>query len=647
MMVRIYKRKTGRADVNEEYMRLAVQRVVIHGDKVLQVSKEFNIPRTTLLRYIKKSHDCAEAISYKPNYSSRLVFTEEEEQELLKYILTSAKMYCGLSTKEARVLAFQFAAKKKKNFPKNWTTNQIAGDDWLDGFKKRHPEVSIRKPEPTSIARATAFNRENIATFFDNLESLQERYHFEPKDIYNADETGVMTVPNAVKILSPKGMKQVGQLTSAERGTLVTVCCAINAVGNSVPPMLIFPRVHFREYMLKGAPVGSIGGANQSGWMNYELFIEFMKHFIKYSGCNRENPVLLILDNHESHIGIEIIDTCKDNGVVILTLPPHCSHKLQPLDRTPFSSFKRNLHDGSRRWMLNHGGKPITIYDLAELAGEAFPKAFTPHNIQNGFRISGCYPINRDIFTDDDFLPSEVTNRPDPGGDNGGDALTSDDPVPGPSHEVDASTSSAATIDDEDPANVTVESIRPYPKAPQRKPNTTNRKRAKSSILTDTPVKRAMMNDLLKKVEKRAKLKKTTKTPSKKHISFSAPLVDENGTTSDEYSEDREETDMEDDTPIVEDDYVLVRLKSLNGKHTQYHVGKVLKVDNDDNDEIEVKFMRKSGKSGRTYVFPEVDDVSIVNQVDIIEKVPRPTPSGGTARASACFVFPFSLDTFM
>ena len=43
-----------------------------------------------------------------------------------------------------------------------------------------------------------------------------------------------------------KGTKQVGALVSAERVTLVTICCAINALGNTIPPMLIFPRVYFR-----------------------------------------------------------------------------------------------------------------------------------------------------------------------------------------------------------------------------------------------------------------------------------------------------------------------------------------------------------------------------------------------------------------
>ncbi|KAG5870822.1 hypothetical protein JTB14_023985 [Gonioctena quinquepunctata] len=57
-----------------------------------------------------------------------------------------------------------------------------------------------------------------------------------------------------------------------------------------------------------------------------------------------------------------------------------------------------------------HPAEPISIYDIAELVGKAFPKAFTTSHIQKGFQIGGIYPINENIFTDDEFL-SYVTDR--------------------------------------------------------------------------------------------------------------------------------------------------------------------------------------------------------------------------------------------
>ena len=54
-------------------------------------------------------------------------------------------------------------------------------------------DYSVRKPEATSLARATAFNRHTVGNFFDQLGDLYDRYKFEMHDIYNLDETGCTT----------------------------------------------------------------------------------------------------------------------------------------------------------------------------------------------------------------------------------------------------------------------------------------------------------------------------------------------------------------------------------------------------------------------------------------------------------------------
>lgn len=52
------------------------------------------------------------------------------------------------------------------------------------------------------------------------------------------------------RVITLKGTRQVGAMTSGERGTLVTVGVAVNAIGNSVPPIFIFPRKNFRVMIL-------------------------------------------------------------------------------------------------------------------------------------------------------------------------------------------------------------------------------------------------------------------------------------------------------------------------------------------------------------------------------------------------------------
>lgn len=61
--------------------------------------------------------------------------------------------------------------------------------------------------------------------------------------------------------------------------------------------------------------------------MTQETVVKVMQHFIKHSYSSKDNPSLLICDNHKSHLSIEVLDLAKDSGVTILTLPPHSSHR--------------------------------------------------------------------------------------------------------------------------------------------------------------------------------------------------------------------------------------------------------------------------------------------------------------------------------
>ena len=164
------------------------------------------------------------------------------------------------------------------------------------------------------------------------------------------------------------------------------MCACINAIGNTIPPIFIFPPVHFQEHMLNGAPPGSVGAANKSGWMNSEIFISYPRHFTKHTNCSNNNKVLLIMDNHGTHVKLEVVDLVRGSCIVILTLQPHCSHKLQPLDRAVFGPFKRFYNSACNEWMLNHPGKQIMIYNITTIAGLAYPKGFVPANIMSGFR---------------------------------------------------------------------------------------------------------------------------------------------------------------------------------------------------------------------------------------------------------------------
>lgn len=96
----------------------------------------------------------------------------------------------------------------------------------------------------------------------------------------------------------------------------------------------------------------------------------------------------------------------------MLTFPPHTSHRLQPLDRTIFGSFKLHYNRAVNDLMSSNPEKPLSIYEVAEMVGRSFPLSFTCKNIMSRFAATGIFPLNADIFTYVDFLSSYATDRP-------------------------------------------------------------------------------------------------------------------------------------------------------------------------------------------------------------------------------------------
>lgn len=391
--------------------------LIRNGMSIRQASKTIGVPFSTLKRYYSNTKNAAslEGQRLQPNYAVNKIFSTEQECLLKNYVKHCALLFYGLTTKECRRIAYQCAKINNLKMPPSWKVKEMAGKDWLVSFKSRH-ELSIRRPEPCSLSRATAFNQNNVAIFFENLENLIKRNpaFANGTRIFNLDETSTTTVQKPQKVVAPKGRKCIGKVTSGERGTLVTTCCIIGASGIVLPPVMVFPRKHFKEHMIKNTPSGTLGLATPTGWMNSTIFPEVIKHFIKHSYASKENPCILIMDNHESHLCLEALDLAKNAGVHILTLHPHTSAKLQPLDVGIYGPFKIFYNAAIDSWLMRHPGKPITIYDLGEVIGIAFQKAMTPVNISKAFKKCGIYPFDKFIFTEEDFLPSSVTDRPCP-----------------------------------------------------------------------------------------------------------------------------------------------------------------------------------------------------------------------------------------
>ena len=98
----------------------------------------------------------------------------------------------------------------------------------------------------------------------------------------------------------------------------------------------------------------------------------------------------------------------------MLTLPPHSTHKMQPLDGSYFKSLKSAYNAAADSWIVANPAKRISFFSMASIFGKAYLRSATPDKAVNGFQTCGIWPYNAEIFTDEDFSAAMVTEEPAP-----------------------------------------------------------------------------------------------------------------------------------------------------------------------------------------------------------------------------------------
>lgn len=178
-----------------------------------------------------------------------------------------------------------------------------------------------------------------------------------------------------------------------------------------MPPMLIFPRKRRQREFEQGLPIGGWAETHESGWMTIEIFEKWFTKFIEFSKATKDKTVLLILDGHASHTkNLKVIEMARNNGVIILCFPPHCSHRLQPLDVSFMKPLSLYYEEEARKWLRTNEGRIITLHDISKLFGQAFLRAANLRTAVNGFGKTGIWPVDRNVITNVDFLPSMTTD---------------------------------------------------------------------------------------------------------------------------------------------------------------------------------------------------------------------------------------------
>ncbi|RMZ69979.1 pogo transposable [Pyrenophora seminiperda CCB06] len=106
---------------------------------------------------------------------------------------------------------------------------------------------------------------------------------------------------------------------------------------------------------------------------------------------------LLLLDGHGSHVTPGFLDFCISHRTLLAVLPPHSSHRLQPLDVGMFkplsSAYTAELNKLSHR---SQGLVEVHKSDFLWLFWAVWTHAFTSDKIRSSFAATGVHPRNAD-----------------------------------------------------------------------------------------------------------------------------------------------------------------------------------------------------------------------------------------------------------
>ena len=89
----------------------------------------------------------------------------------------------------------------------------------------------------------------------------------------------------------------------------------------------------------------------------------------------------------------------------MLSIPPHASHKIQPLDVSFFGPLKRAFNKEYDKFMRASTYKKNTPYDIASIFYGAYMSVATIEKGVSGFRSTGIFPVSSNTFKEKDFFP--------------------------------------------------------------------------------------------------------------------------------------------------------------------------------------------------------------------------------------------------
>lgn len=335
-------------------------------------AKQYQIPRTTILRYLKD--DSIKHMGREP------VLSKEIEKELVDWACYLDDIGSGVTKIEFRQKAGELSANLNKG---NQFKTEIPSDGWLTTFMKRHSTLSFRKQSYLSRASAVV-SEKDIRSFYAKIYSYLEKNNLLdlmncPERWLNGDETNFQLNSIPPKVLSKKGKKVVYRVERGKPKESVTGMYSFSADGHMYKPLYILNEkvTNMPEIANACIEVGAKFGFAQTGngWQTKDSFLNYVKDHLYKELLERDVqfPVIYIVDGHSSHLSFELFKWCRDHQIIFIIAYPNSTHITQPCDTSIFGPLKRAWPTEVNKYEREKGGS-ITLVDFVKIVKRVHDK---------------------------------------------------------------------------------------------------------------------------------------------------------------------------------------------------------------------------------------------------------------------------------
>ncbi|CAF5031825.1 unnamed protein product [Rotaria sp. Silwood1] len=187
-----------------------------------------------------------------------------------------------------------------------------------------------------------------------------------PAEIFNCDETRFSDKTQRKHVIVTSSTGYVFGKHGGSGKQYTTALIEISAAGQVISPFIIYSGKVLMNTWCKGGPDGSRYAVTKKSWINSCSFEYLLREMFIPATQHLNRPLLLVMDGHNAHMNINIIQLMKQHKIVCLILPPHCTHTLQPIDVVVFNNVKTDWSNIVTNY-LKSGNKFIKNADIPHL----------------------------------------------------------------------------------------------------------------------------------------------------------------------------------------------------------------------------------------------------------------------------------------